>query len=231
MPPVDRSNEKAYYAQARSWAEDRAGRAERVIRTQKWMIATLSLVALTLGAALVMLVPLKQAIPYVVRVDASTGIVDNVVRVTGSQMTEEEAVTRYYVRRYVALRENYTRSQIEPAFREMALLTTAQRRTELQKEFAFTSATSPYKRFGEQGTRTIRIKNVSRVAGSVYQVRFLAIEAQLGVEKTTHHVATIEYEYQRMPEKESVLGVNPLGFVVTSYRSDEEATVAEVVRQ
>lgn len=220
---VDPRKAREYFAQARNWLNDRLGRAERIVRLQSWIIGLLGTVTLTLGVALSMLVPLKQAVPFVVRVDSATGIVDNVVRVTGAEMTQEEAVTRYFVRRYVSLRENYTRSQIELAFREMALLTTAAKRSTLQKEYAFASASSPYKRFGEQGTRTIQIKNVSRVATNVFQVRFVAVEQTSGIERSSHQVATVEYEYQRAPEKESSLTVNPLGFVVTGYRIDVEA--------
>ena len=217
---------REYFAQARTWLDDRLGRAERLVRLQSWMIALLGAVAICLSGALIMLMPLKETVPFVVRVDAATGIVDNIVRVTGSQMTQEEAVTRYFVRRYVMLRESYTRSQIEPAFREMVLLTTAPKRQALQQEYAFASPSSPYKRLGEQGTRSIQVKSVSRIAANVFQVRFLATEQIAGIERSSHRVASIEYEYQKTPERESSLTVNPLGFVVTGYRTDVEASVA-----
>lgn len=231
MDPIPASETERYFAEASAWAEDAISRERRVIRAQRWLIVTFGLVAVLLAAALFALIPLKRIEPYLVRVDSSTGIVDNVVRVDESRLTGDDAIRRYFVRRYVMLRENYTRFQIEPAFREMAMLTAPAERDALRKAFAFAAETGPYKRYGDTGTREIAIKTSPPIAPNMIQVRFVATEKLHGITRTSHHVATVEFEFQHVKDRESrVLDVNPLGFVVTRYRSDLEAVPNEEPR-
>jgi type IV secretion system protein VirB8 len=228
MDPIPASEASRYFVEARAWTDDVVARERRVIRAQRWLLVIFGLLAILLAAALVLLIPLKRIEPYLVRVDSSTGIVDNVVRVDETRLSGDDAIRRYFVRRYVALRENYTRLQIEPAFREMALLTAPAERDALRKTFAFAAETSPYKRFGELGTREIVIKTSPPIAPNVIQVRFVATERLHGITRVSHHVATVEFEFQHVKDRESrVLDVNPLGFVVTRYRSDLEAVAPE----
>lgn len=218
---------KEYFAAARAWNMDRISRADTLIRGQRWVIGTLTLICAGLTGALLILVPLKRVEPYVVRVDTSTGIVDNVVRLADSKRSPEESVTRYFIRRYVGLRENYSRNQIELAFKDLELLTDKRLRYELRKEFEFATPTSMYRTFGQLGTREVTVKSLSRISETIFQVRFFATEKINGIERVLHYVSTIEYQYQGSPQKETTLAVNPLGFVVTAYRRDVEALPTE----
>ena len=61
-----------YFAEAASWDQDRAGRARRSARIG-WTVAAVACgVIVLLGAALMMLMPLKRVVPFVIRVDRAT---------------------------------------------------------------------------------------------------------------------------------------------------------------
>lgn len=220
---VRQGEEEAYFEQAQDWSQDRVSKAEKTISRQRWLIGSLVVLSGGLMGALLMLLPLKQVEPFLVRVDSSTGIVNTVVSLRNAQRDYSEETTRYFIKKYVNLRENYARNDIERAFRQMAVMTHEPLRAPLKKQFAFQTPGSMFQQFGDKGTREITIKSTSRLARNVFQVRFFATEALAGVEKLIHYVATIEYEYQDTPKTEAARAVTPLGFTVTAYRRVQEA--------
>jgi type IV secretion system protein VirB8 len=222
---VTKKDEADYYKEAASWDEDRIIALQKSKRTA-WMVAgaaaTLSL-GLTLG--LVLLIPLKTVEPFMVRVDASTGIVDQVVKLKDARESYDEVMTKFFLRRVVALRETYTRAQLQSNYDQSVLFTAPSARPQLKVDFSFDNVNGPYKRYGELGTSSVQIVNISFVAKNVAQVRYMRADRKGGAETQTRWVATVEFRYVSQPASEEARGINPLGFQVTNYRNDPEAVV------
>ena len=73
-----------------------------------WTIAIISaIIALASIIAVACMTPLKQAIPYVIRVDNTTGMVDIITSVNEEEWTSNEALDKYFVSQYVKVREGY----------------------------------------------------------------------------------------------------------------------------
>ena len=224
---VTKQEEAAYYKAARSWDEDRVASALRSRRTAWWVAGFAAAIAGVMAIALAGLMPLKRVDTRLVRVDSSTGIVDNVVQLREAGLGKDEVMNKFFLRRYVTLRESYTRHQLQPNYDQLYLLTAPKLRTALRNEWQMQSATSPYNRFGEHGTAEVKIKNVSLIGPNIGQVRYYVIERRQGVETLRHMVATMEFMYVASPASEDARAVNPLGFLVTSWRTDPEAVVVE----
>ncbi len=222
-PAITKAEENEFFAQARSWDDDRVA-CERRSRQLAWTIGGLACtVALAQAVGMAFLLPLKRVEPYVVRVDSSTGIVDNVVRISDARETYDEVMSKYFLRKYVTLRESYTRAQVQNNYNDLSLFTSPKLRAGLREEFAFASLNSPYARLGEHGVSEVRIKSVSFMARNIGQVRYVVTERRAGVEAQRHMLATMEFQYVAQPASEDTRGVNPLGFLVTNWRSDPEA--------
>lgn len=215
--------ESRYFEQAQNWNDDRVSRAEKTVSRQRWLIGALTCLCGGCMGALLLLLPLKRVEPFLVRVDNATGIVNTVVSLKNAKRDYSEETTRYFIKKYINLRENYARNDIERSFRQMAVMTHEPLRAPLKKAYAFATPGSMYQQFGEKGTREITIKSTSRLGTNVFQVRFFATEAMSGIEKIVHYVSTIEYEYQDTPRTEAARAVTPLGFTVTAYRRVQEA--------
>ncbi|TCV82733.1 virB8 family protein [Sulfurirhabdus autotrophica] len=223
--PVTKKEEEAYYKEAKSWDEDRFIELKKSRRTA-WIVAgAAGVLALTLGGALAALIPLHSIEPYLVRVDASTGIVDQVVKIKDAKSTYDETMSKYFLRKVVTLRETYTRAQLDNNYKEAVLFTAPKARIELKQDFSFENPNGPYKHYGELGTATIHIKNTSFVSKNVAQVRYVRFEQKAGAKIPTHWIATIEFRYVSQPAGEEARGVNPIGFQVTHYRNDPEYVV------
>src|SRR5260370_34514457 len=87
-----------------------------VMRGGAWALAGASV------GGVAALAPLKTGEPFVIRVDNSTGIVETVSALNSTPSRYDEAVTKYFLRRYVRAREGYSYSVAVTNFRTISLL-------------------------------------------------------------------------------------------------------------
>jgi type IV secretion system protein VirB8 len=214
---------KAYFDRARRWDEDRLLAAERSKRLA-WTVAGVAC-CLTLASvgAVAALSPLKSVEPYVIRVDNSTGIVDVVAALRASPADYPEAVTRYFLAKYVRAREAFALPEAEASFRTASLLSTASEQQRFATYFRGSNPESPQVTYGRHGVAEVRIKTISLLGPNLASVRFVR-EVRRGEDfKTSHWIATITFSIT--PEaaiSTSDRLVNPIGFLVSAYRADPE---------
>lgn len=224
-PKVKRKDEAAYFKEASAWDDDRVVSLRKSRRTGWWVASAEFALIMMLTLAILVMLPLKTTDVRLVRVDSSTGIVDQVVKLSDSKETYDEAMTKFFLRRVVALRETYTRAQLQNNYDQSVLFTAPNVRAQLKADFSFENPNGPYKRYGELGTASVQIVAIAFVAKNIAQVRYVRTDRKGGAETQSHWVATVEFRYVAQPAGEEARGVNPLGFQVTNYRNDPEAIV------
>jgi type IV secretion system protein VirB8 len=219
---------EAYFAEAESWDADRAAQSRRSARAAWWVAAAGWLCAVGSALALALLMPLKQVIPYLVRVDGSTGIVDVVPVFTGPA-TPEEAVTRYFLTHYVSVCERFNFVTAESDYEECGAFHSAQRNQAWYALWTATNPNSPLSVHKDGSTVRVQVNSVSfftRASGltDLAQVRYLKAARQgAGAEESfTHWVATIQYAYGEAAKDPKTRRWNPLGFKILDFRSEPE---------
>jgi type IV secretion system protein VirB8 len=217
-----------YFIEAESWDADRAAQLRRSARAAWWMAGTGWLCALASIVALLLLMPLKQVVPYLVRVDGSTGIVD-VVPVFAGHATVEEAVTRYFLTHYVSVCERFNFSTAESDYEECGAFHSAQRNQAWYALWTATNPKSPLNVHKDGSTVRVQVNSVSfftRASGlsDLAQVRYLkALRQGAGADESfTHWVATIQYAYGEPAKEPKTRRWNPLGFKIIDFRSEPE---------
>lgn len=183
--------------------------------------------------AIVGLTPLKETVPVIHRVDASTGKVDVVNVIKDAQAGYGEVVDKYNLAKYVEYREGYDWFTVQTTFNNTMLMSNNDERNRLNN--LFQSPSAPYKQYGQKNRVLIKVNNVAFIGNYQAQVRYEKItepsnggnfsQAMGAVEpapKVERYIATISYEYINAPKKEEERYVNPLGFTVVSYRTDLE---------
>ena len=218
---VEAGELKAYFDRARLWEQDLLSSAQRSKRLA-WTVAAVScgLTIVSVGAVAA-LAPLKTVEPFVIRVDNATGIVDVVSALREGPASYGEAVTRYFLGKYVRAREGYARPEAEANFRTVSLLSDGPEQARFAAYFRGSNPDSPQVAHGRSGTAEVRIKTISLLGPNLASVRFLR-ETRKGEEtRTTHWIATITFEV-RPDAKVSTSDrlVNPIGFLVSEYRAD-----------
>lgn len=223
--PADPGLLTAYYAQVSSYQEDRLRAAQRHARLGYIVGAAGLLLALAGVGAVAALAPQKTVVPLVFRVDNATGAVERVFDVTGGgAMAASEATRRYFLWQYVRLRQGYSFAEAQLNFDAVAAMSTPTVEGEYVAAFRGSNPSSPQVVLGRDGTATLRWKSTAFLGPKLAQVRFEQIEQKPGqILAPKHMVATIGFDFVAGQVKELAQNINPLGFVVTSYRVDQEA--------
>ncbi|MGD9569848.1 MAG: virB8 family protein [Sedimentibacter sp.] len=194
--------------------------------------------ALSVGAVMG-LAPLKETVPYVLRVDNNTGFTDVVKTLKNAQSDYGEEVSKYFLGQYVKTRESYDWFTIDDAFKTMLLQSGDAEQNRLKTVFSRPDA--PYKIHKDHERVFIDINNISFLnksdlsVGASAQVRYTkrveptnggSYDPNTGIvqpePKITKYVATIVYEWRNPSMNEDDRLKNPLGFTVISYRNDVE---------
>lgn len=219
---VESSNLGEYFKSARRFDQDRLLSAERS-RKVAWTFASMAgIVAIVAVGAVAALSPLKTVEPFVIRVDNSTGIVDVVSALTSEASSYDEEVTKYFAAKYIRAREGYQSVEAEDNFRTVSLLSGPDEQKRFADFYRGSNPGSPQLLY-RNATAKITIKSISLVNRDVTSVRYLRTVTRNNEEKvTTHWVATLTNAYVNAPTATSDRLVNPLGYVVTEYRSDPE---------
>jgi type IV secretion system protein VirB8 len=221
---ADRSELKRYFAEARRWDEDRLADARRSRRTAWAAAAVASGLAITATLATALLAPLKTVEPFVIRVERATGAVEVVrgLSQTDGPVRYEEAVSKYFLGRYVRSREGYLDAAAEENFRLVSILSGPAEQRRWAETYRGSNPHSPQNLYGPDGEALVSIRAISFINDRVASVRFRRTVRQAGQTAESDWIATIAFAYTRAPMSERDRLRNPLGFQVSSYRADPE---------
>lgn len=222
VPPGDL---RAYFEEARAWDHERLASALRSRRLAWITAAAASVLAGTSIAAVAVLTPLKTVEPYVVRVDRSTGAVEVMTALNRAKPVRyDEAVTKSFLATYVRARESWLPAAAEANFRQVSIMSTPQEQQRWAAAFRPSNPASPQVAFGPNADVQVSVRAISFVAPSVATVRFHRTARSGAQVLETDWIATAAFAYAKAPMGEGDRLRNPLGFQVSSYRADPEAT-------
>jgi type IV secretion system protein VirB8 len=214
----------AYFSQVSSYEASRLRSSQRTAKVGFTVGAIGALIGLMGVAAVAGLTPLKRVEPIVFRVNDTTGVVERVYDVRGGAMEVTEASKRYFLWQYVRLRQNYTPAEAKSNFEGVTLMSSPSVQTEYASQYRGSNPGSPQVVLGRDGSAMLRWVSTSFLGPKLAQVRFVQTERKGDTTLPPKHlVATIGFDFTPGEVKASTMNINPLGFIVTSYRADFEA--------
>ena len=217
-----------YFAEAASWDLDRARRLARSARVG-WSVAGVAcFVIVLLALALMLLMPLKHVVPFLIRVDRTTGVVDVVPTYQG-HATLSQAVTRYFLIHYISVCERFNYATAESDYEECGAFQTPQENEAWYARWNPGNPASPLNAHKDGSTVSVRIEDVSffkRASGiqNLAQVRYVTTvrEGSGAAGTEAHWIATLEYAYGKPSSNPTERLFNPLGFKVVSFTREPE---------
>jgi type IV secretion system protein VirB8 len=223
MTGVTSGDLKGYFEEAKRWDQDRLAAAQRSKRLAWSVAAAAGVLALAAVGAVAALTPLKTVEPFVVRVDRSTGAVDVMTGLKGTDhLTYDEAVSKYFLAVYVRTREGWLPQAAEQDFRQVAIMSSPNEQERWADDFRPSNAQSPQVLWGDNAVSLIDVRAISFVSPKVADVRFHRVLRQAQQTTESDWIATVAFTYTKAPMAEADRLRNPLGFQVVSYRSDPE---------
>jgi len=213
--------EADYFGLAAAWDEELYGKL-KLERRIAWIIAGVSMAVAAMAVLAVMrLSPLKTVEPYVIMVDKTTGhsqAVRKLVFDENNPLTGRESVVLGEINEYVVARHTFDPADLNKRYMAIQLSTDArefgQYASEVEREVNSLNA----------GTRRIvRVKSiVPNLATKSATVRFSTETSNFNQVDTDHWVATLTYDFLILPIELQNRYLNPLGFIIQTYRVDRE---------
>ncbi len=206
------------------WETSRIFTIEKSER-RAWIIAFCALgVTILSWIAIVCMLPLKETVPYVIRVDNTTGVPDIVTTLTDKKISSDDVMNKYWLAQYVRTRETYDWYSLQKDYTMVGLLSSKS----VGEEYAqlFNGQHALDKQFKNDVRSTVEIISVVPNEKNTGTVRFIKTSKRVdqpGPGISTKWVATVAYEFQAATDmKESERLINPFGFQVLTYRVDPE---------
>lgn len=188
-------------------------------------------ICLLLATTIVLMMPLKKTVPYVIEVDKSTGMSQILEIANTKNIPVSELMDKYWLNQYVKSRETYDYYTDANEYLKTRALSTPSVFEPYAKTFDSKNPQNIEKTLGTDKVITVDVLSVVPNGNNVGTVRFIKTlkDRETGkVENKTGWIASIGYEYYpTLKATEPNRLINPFGFKVTSYRVDPEALTGE----
>ena len=168
--------------------------------------------------------PVTHQEPFVLRVDNTTGAVETVTTLNEQEKSYGEVVDEYFIASYIRSYESYNYQSIQSDYDKVNLMSNNQVARQYQAIYDPSKGVARDEELGKTGIREVNIISVvPDIDKSLATVRFETKTTQVdGTSFVENWIATLTYEYVQTGINDDIRLINPLGFVVTSYRVDRE---------
>lgn len=216
-----------------NWYKDKY---QSVIVLRNWMflITVLCLMAiLVMTAGAFYFVPLKSVEPFVIQIDERTGATEVVASKDYKKYTADDMLIKYFATRYMQARESYN-YRLSPFDYEyvVRLNSSVDVYNIFKREVDKLNPTSPYNIFGTKAEKTVNLTSFSFSSKDSKQgerdiIANMQVIEQSYIQGRTVNVYNITVRMTALFKNDYSLSdqerlINPLGFVVTSYRVDRD---------
>jgi type IV secretion system protein VirB8 len=226
VPPNGVAARAHYYEASSTWAQDTHATLRRSQRTA-WIVAGIAVgIAAIQAVALVVLVPLKQTMPYTITVDRETGYVQTTRGVNLGTLSETEAVAQSFVVQYVLARETFDAADYREQYRKTLAWSQGAAETEYLRDWDKSNPNGIQSRVSPNTRIQVTVKSVTILGPRSAMIRFDTerSEGGGGAGMRQPWVASVVYSFSGKPINEQDRYLNPLGFQISSYRRDAETT-------
>lgn len=163
----------------------------------------------------------KQFEPFVIQIEEKTGITSIVNPISSKVLKGDDELAKYFIRRYLIARESYNAVDFDKIARKTIRLMSNNNIYYQYSNYIRKKDNDPRKKYGEKSSTYIKIKSWSKLTDSKFMIRFDIHEVSQ-MQKVSHKIAIVDFEYVPMELNDEEKEINPIGFVVTGYRVDDD---------
>lgn len=212
--------QEPFYQKARDWTYDMYQSQTVWLRRACIALIMLSVLLMLSLLANILMLPLKEKVPYLYAFDHSTGEITKVGELEKSTLSANWTLSRYLLIHYVIQAESYDIDNLDQPYQQVWAQSNQAVRSQYDQRVSSTNVFSPYKQYGKDKYVTIKVVSINPLNDNTVDVKF---------EKTLHDRATnsldviqkeaiIKWEYTQVNATQTLLDRDPLGFKVTYYQ-------------
>ena len=205
-----------------TWEHETYLSQRRSVR-RAWLFAGLSFALAGLAIlALILVLPLKEFVPYVVTVDKNTGWLEVTRGLQQGNLTQNEALAIANIVRCVNARESFDASDYPQLYRHVGLCMTDRALDGYLRQHDQGNENSPATRYGYDGILRVEISSVNLLTETTAIVSFRTILEYRGADVVNYWRAALTFGYSNKRFSMKDRFINPLGFEVSAYRRDQD---------
>jgi len=224
--PTEVASVRAQAVAALDFAEETVREAQTSRKHAWWVTALLILICAAQAAAIAIMLPLKDVVPYTILVDKQTGYMETVRGVNPGALKDDEAVVSAFLAQYVLQRETFDPADFEDRYKRVALWSVDQARNDYLDSYK-SGPQSILSSMRPGSTVAVRVKNIEVLSNNTARVRFDLTRSDPGMVPETRDWQTfVTFRFTGAPMRMEDRLINPLGFQVTAYRRDAEFVTA-----
>lgn len=216
-----------YEAVANAFYEE-GYRRIRSSRDRAWIVAAVAAVLTGMAlTALMLMTPLKRVDLLPVVVDRSTGEARVINEVRQGEISQEESIRKADLAAYIIARESFDRGLMKHYYQAVRSRSSQPVLDPYEKLLDPAVPQSLFQRYRDS-IREIEVRSVVLLGAKLGQVRYTATLQRNGAPADRQHfLASVGFDYVTEPLEWQQRLRNPLGFIVTSYRVDQESLPPE----
>lgn len=211
---------KNIHEQAGDWAYDRYYSQSVWLRRSLFgLVSAAILLAMSLTANL-MLIPLKEKVPYLYAFDHATGEVTKIGTLEPTTLSANWELSRYFLIHYVLNVEGYDYDNLIQPYQLVWAQSADHVRSQYEAVMKSDNKQSPVQRYGKDIYVTVRVISINRLNDNTVDVKFEKTlhDRTAHSEQVTQKEAIIKWEYQNAETTQKMLDRDPLGFKVSYYQ-------------
>ena len=205
----------------RNWYEERFD----TVLVQRNLLFLLLVILLVLSiisiAVVAYVVNTKRFDPFVIQIDDATGMAKIVNPLTPSILDGNEALARYFIKKYVVARESYNPVDFDTEAKKTVRLLSSNSIYWDYRGYLKNDQINPAVKYGQKNTTYLLVKSWSKIDGKKYILRF-SLNETAGNKLKFDKIAVVEFDYLPMELTDEERDINPVGFQVTGYRIDDD---------
>jgi type IV secretion system protein VirB8 len=197
----------------------------RASRRIAWTVAAgAGGLALIQAVAILVMLPLKQTVPYTITVDRNTGWVQAARGVNLGPMSESEAVAKASLVNYVLARETFDVADFRENYRRTLLWSTATARSAYLADWDRDNPNAVQNRYRPSTRVEVTVKDVTLTSPTTAVVSFDTVQTEGpgSSGQRNAYQAAVTFGFSGAPLNEQTRYLNPLGFQVSTYRRDTQ---------
>jgi type IV secretion system protein VirB8 len=207
--------------------QDGALKEARAGRNVAWLVACVMIVVCAAqAAAIALMLPLKEVVPYTVLVDRQTGYVETARGVQLGALAEDRAIVESMLAQYVLARETFDPADFSERYGRVALWSLGAAREGYVAQYQADAPGNILAELRPGTTVRITVKRIDLLTNETARVRFEAIrQGSGGLPVRSDWQSVISFRFTGAPMRNADRLLNPLGFQVTGYRRDLETAL------
>ncbi len=212
-----------HYKQSSEWAYDLYQSQKLWLRRTLFALMVMSVLLLLSLLSHLLLLPLKEKVPYLYAFDHASGEITKIGKLDRSKFSADWTMTRYLLIHYVINRESFDNDNINVPYQLVWSQSDDHVKKQYEEEVSSSNAQSPYQIYGKDKYITVRVIAVNRLNDDTADIKLeknLHDRASESVQSTEKE-AIIKWKYAAADTTQKMLDRDPLGFKVTYYKTTQ----------